>query len=244
MGLISRVSSRTYRRYSKKNTTKMTLTDDEVHRQIQIMVSFIDQEAKEKTEEIEAKAEEEFQIEKGRIVQQQRHKIQEHYEKKEKQLQQQKLVQHSHMLNRCRLSTLKARDDQVAAVLKKTEQSLVAKRNDRELIQNCIVQALLQANEPEVTIRCLRDQRDMVEGLLNAAASAYNQMTQQTVKIELDSQNFLPDAKIGGIVLITKRGRLTIDNTLVARLQLISQQLLPEIRATLFGENPNRKFKD
>ena len=85
----------------------MTLTDDEVQRQIQIMVSFIDQEAKEKAEEIEAKAEEEFQIEKGRIVQQQRSKIQDHYEKKEKQLQQQKLVQHSHMLNRCRLATEK-----------------------------------------------------------------------------------------------------------------------------------------
>jgi len=222
----------------------MTLTDDEVQRQIQIMVSFIDQEAKEKAEEIDQKAEEEFQIEKGRIVQQQRHKIQEHFEKKEKQLQQQKLVQTSHMLNRCRLATLKARDDQVGAVLKKTEQALVGKRNDRDLIQNCIIQALLQANEPEVTIRCLQDQQSMVEGLLNAAASTYNQMTQQTVKIELDTKYFLPAAKIGGIVLITKRGRLTIDNTLVARLQLISQQLLPEIRGTLFGENPNRKFKD
>jgi len=222
----------------------MTLTDDEVQRQIQIMVSFIDQEAKEKAEEIEAKAEEEFQIEKGRIVQQQRHKIQEHYEKKEKNLQQQKLVQHSHMLNRCRLATLKARDDQVKGVLKKTEQSLISKRNDRDLIQNCIVQALLQANEPEVTIRCIQDQQSMVEGLLNAAASTYNEMTQQNVKIELDTKNFLREDKIGGIVLITKRGRLTIDNTLVARLELISHQLLPEIRGTLFGENPNRRFKD
>merc|ERR1712050_97648 len=244
MGLISRVSSRTYRRYSKKNTTKMTLTDDEVHRQIQIMVSFIDQEAKEKAEEIEAKAEEEFQIEKGRIVQQQRQKIQDHYDKKQKQLDQQKLVQHSHMLNRCRLATLKARDDQVAAVLKKTEQALISKRNNQALIQNCIVQALLQANEPEVTIRCIQDQQSMVQGLLNVASTTYSQMTQQTVKIELDTNNFLPAAKIGGIVLITKRGRLTIDNTLVARLHLISQQLLPEIRGTLFGENPNRKFKD
>merc|ERR1712014_143716 len=140
MGLISRVSSRTYRKKNKLHCLKMTLTDDEVQRQIQIMVSFIDQEAKEKAEEIEAKAEEEFQIEKGRIVQQQRSKIQDHYEKKEKQLQQQKLVQHSHMLNRCRLATLKARDDQVAAVLKKTEQALISKRNDQALIQNCIVQ--------------------------------------------------------------------------------------------------------
>ena len=79
---------------------------------------------------------------------------------------------------------------------------------------------------------------------LQAAASTYNEMTQQNVKIELDTKNFLREDKIGGIVLITKRGRLTIDNTLVARLQLISHQLLPEIRGTLFGENPNRKFKD
>lgn len=148
------------------------------------------------------------------------------------------------MLNRCRLATLKSRDDQVANVLKKTEQALVSKRNDAGLIQNCITQALLQAMEAEVTIRCLPDQVDLVQSLLNNAAATYQQMTQQQVNIELDRKNFLQESKIGGIVLITKRGRLTIDNTLVARLNLISQQLLPEIRNTLFGENKNRKFKD
>lgn len=82
------------------------------------MVAFIDQEANEKVEEIDAKvcrqfskifyyctievvlliilinncvqAEEEFNIEKGKLVQQQRIKIMEHYEKKEKQIETQK----------------------------------------------------------------------------------------------------------------------------------------------------------
>ena len=40
----------------------------------------------EKAEEIDAKAEEEFNIEKGRLVQTQRLKIMEHYDKKEKQV--------------------------------------------------------------------------------------------------------------------------------------------------------------
>ena len=39
------------------------------------------QEANEKAEEIDAKAEEEFNIEKGRLVQQQRLKIMEYYER-------------------------------------------------------------------------------------------------------------------------------------------------------------------
>ena len=44
-------------------------------------VDFGFQEANEKAEEIDAKAEEEFNIEKGRLVQQQRLKIMEYYER-------------------------------------------------------------------------------------------------------------------------------------------------------------------
>ena len=74
------------------------------------------QEANEKAEEIDAKAEEEFNIEKGRLVQQQRLriillwlkilffrlKIMEYYERKEKQVDLQKKIQSSNMLNAVR----------------------------------------------------------------------------------------------------------------------------------------------
>ena len=51
------------------------------------MMAFIEQEANEKAEEIDAKAEEEFNIEKGRLVTEQRLKIMDFYEKKEKQVE-------------------------------------------------------------------------------------------------------------------------------------------------------------
>ena len=50
---------------------KMALSDADVQKQIKHMMAFIEQEANEKAEEIDAKAEEEFNIEKGRLVQQQ-----------------------------------------------------------------------------------------------------------------------------------------------------------------------------
>ena len=88
----------------------MALSDSDVQKQIQHMMAFIEQvsvisildntgalqivmrcaitevdfdfqEANEKAEEIDAKAEEEFNIEKGRLVQQQRLKIMEYYER-------------------------------------------------------------------------------------------------------------------------------------------------------------------
>lgn len=222
----------------------MTLTDDEVHRQIQIMVSFIDQEAKEKAEEIDTKAEEEFQIEKGKIVESQRLKIKEHYEKKEKQLNQQKLVQHSHMLNRNRLQLLKSRDDQISNVIEKTKQQLSSQRNSQELLENIIVQSLLQVTEPEVTFRCVEDQFRLVQEALPSAVSKYTEMTGKKVDCKIDDSKFLTPDRIGGVVLITKKNRLVVDNTLMARVELVSRQLLPEIRTILFGKNGNRKFMD
>jgi len=35
-----------------------------------------------------------------------------------------------------------------------------------------------------------------------------------------------------------------VDNTLEARLAMVSQQILPSMRSKLFGANPSRKFFD
>lgn len=222
----------------------MSLTDDEVQNQIRVMVSFIDQEAKEKAEEIDTKAEEEFQIEKGKIVESQRQKISEHYAKKEKQLNQQKLVKHSHMLNRNRLQMLKSRDDQIKTVIDQTKQALFARKDDPTLLEDLMVQSLLQVTESEVTFRVLQDQFQLVQQVLPNAINRYAQTAGKAVNVKIDDSKFLTADKIGGVVLITKNNRLVIDNTLMARVELVGQQLLPEIRNILFGRNPNRKFDD
>lgn len=63
------------------------------------MIAFIEKEGVERAEEIDAKAEEEFNIEKGRLVVQQMAKIKEHFERKEKQVSLQRKIQSSNMLN-------------------------------------------------------------------------------------------------------------------------------------------------
>merc|ERR1712149_156244 len=96
---------------------KMALSETDVQKQIQHMMAFIDQEANEKAEEIDAKAEEEFNIEKGRLVQQQRVKIMEYYERKEKQIELQKKIQNSNLQNQARLRVLKTREDHIHSLL-------------------------------------------------------------------------------------------------------------------------------
>ena len=64
-------------------------------------------------------------------MQQQRLKIMEYYERKEKQVELQKKIQSSNMLNNARLKVLKARDDHVAHVLEDAKKQLATIANDR-----------------------------------------------------------------------------------------------------------------
>uniref|UniRef100_A0A8C0WGQ4 V-type proton ATPase subunit E 1 n=1 Tax=Castor canadensis TaxID=51338 RepID=A0A8C0WGQ4_CASCN len=104
----------------------MALSDVDVQKQIKHMMAFIEQEANEKAEEIDAKSEEEFNIEKGHLVQTQRLKIMDYYEKKEKQIEQQKKIQMSTMRNQARLKVLTARDDLISELLNEAKLKLKA----------------------------------------------------------------------------------------------------------------------
>ncbi|XP_072045218.1 V-type proton ATPase subunit E-like isoform X2 [Amphiura filiformis] len=226
----------------------MALSDADVQKQIKHMMAFIDQEAREKAEEIEAKAEEEFQIEKGRLVQQQRLKIMEHYEKKEKNLDLQKKIQQSNMMNQARLKVLKCREDHVQGLLEEARQRLGEVVKDRarygQMLKGLIAQGLYQMLEPKVIIRCKERDVSLVQENINNALADYKAATNKTCDVSIDTQHYLGPEVTGGIELSAPNGKIKITNTLESRLDLISRQMMPFIRETLFGSNPNRKFDE
>lgn len=226
----------------------MALSDADVQKQIKHMMAFIEQEANEKAEEIDAKAEEEFNIEKGRLVQQQRLKIMEYYEKKEKQVELQKKIQSSNMLNQARLKVLKVREDHVRSVLDEARRRLGEVTKDQakysEVLLALIVQGLFQIMEPKATIKSRQADQPLIEKLLPTAVQNYKAKTGKDINVVLDKETFLPADTCGGVELHALNGRIRVPNTLEARLELISQQLVPEVRTALFGRNVNRKFTD
>ncbi|XP_034489220.1 V-type proton ATPase subunit E [Drosophila innubila] len=226
----------------------MALSDADVQKQIKHMMAFIEQEANEKAEEIDAKAEEEFNIEKGRLVQQQRLKIMEYYEKKEKQVELQKKIQSSNMLNQARLKVLKVREDHVGSVLDDARKRLgeVTKNEAeyKEILSKLIVQGLYQVMEPKVNLRCRQVDVPLVREVLQTSIEQYKSQMKQDVELFVDEREFLGPNTCGGVELLALNGRIKVPNTLESRLELISQQLVPEIRNALFGRNVNRKFTD
>ncbi|XP_044767026.1 V-type proton ATPase subunit E [Coccinella septempunctata] len=226
----------------------MALSDADVQKQIKHMMAFIEQEANEKAEEIDAKAEEEFNIEKGRLVQQQRLKIMEYYEKKEKQVELQKKIQSSNMLNQARLKVLKVREDHVRNVLEEARKRLGDVTRDQrkygEILESLILQGLYQLFETNVLIRVRPQDRDLIKSIIPNVEEKYKDGSGKEVTLKVDDESHLAQDTTGGVELLAQKGRIKINNTLEARLELIAQQLVPEIRTALFGRNVNRKFTD
>lgn len=226
----------------------MALSDEDVQKQIQHMMAFIDQEAKEKAEEIDAKAEEEFQIEKGRLVQQQRIKISEFYSRKEKNLDLQKKILQSNMLNQARLKVLKCREDHVQATLDEAQEKLTEltrnKTKYKQVVQGLLTQGLYQLLEPNVVVRCKECDVSLVKEAIPEAVRSYREATKKECNVVVDPETFLSAELSGGVELLTPTNTIKVENTLEKRLELMSTQMLPEVRTKLFGPNSNRKFLD
>ncbi|XP_070534423.1 V-type proton ATPase subunit E-like isoform X2 [Ptychodera flava] len=190
----------------------MALSDADVQKQIKHMMAFIDQEANEKAEEIDAKAEEEFNMEKGRLVQQQRVKIMEYYEKKEKNLELKKKIQNSNLLNQARLRVLKAREDHVESLLEEARMRLGTVTKDTikysKLLEGLITQGLFQLLESVVVIQTRKQDTALVESVLPQCIEAYKKETKKSVDVSIDKENFLDSDISGGVVLLAQHGKI------------------------------------
>ncbi|CAL0331008.1 unnamed protein product [Lupinus luteus] len=235
------------------------MNDSDVSRQIDQMVRFIRQEAEEKASEISVSAEEEFNIEKLQLVEAEKKKIRQEYERKEKQVEIRKKIEYSMQLNASRIKVLQAQDDVVNSMKEAASKELLSVSNHhhlslthhghvyRNLLKDLIVQSLLRLKEPSVLLRCRENDLHLVEHVLASAAQEYaDKENVHLPEIIVDNNVFLPPAPShhnihelhcsGGVVLASRDGKIVFENTLDARLDVLFRNKLPEIRKQLFGQ--------
>jgi len=207
-------------------------------------VAFIKQEALEKAREIKVKADEEFAIEKAKIVKQESQAIDAMYEKKRKGAEIAQKIAQSTQTNKSRLRLLQAREQFSQDLFETARSAIVTLSQDEakyaQLIESTIVQGLLQMLEPEVTVIARKKDVLLVERAAEGAKFQYKEMSGREVNVNVEGT--LADDSAGGIRLVSGSRRITIDNALDERLRLLEDRMLPEIRRDLFGANENRKF--
>ncbi|CAG7881575.1 unnamed protein product, partial [Brassica rapa] len=236
---------------SDRQRSPAKMNDVDVSSQIQQMVRFIRQEAEEKANEISVSAEEEFNIEKLQLVEAEKKKIRQDYEKKEKQADVRKKIDYSMQLNASRIKVLQAQDDIVNAMKDQAAKDLLNVSGDedayKQLLKDLIVQCLLRLKEPSVLLRCREEDLGLVESILDDAKEEYaGKANVHAPEVAVDTTIFLPPPPTssdphalhcsGGVVLASRDGKIVCENTLDARLDVAFRMKLPVKDVDVMGE--------
>jgi len=224
------------------------LSDDQVASELKKMTAFIRQEALEKAREIHLKADEEFAIEKSKLVRQDCSAIDSQYEKKFKQASMSQQITKSTQANKTRLRVLSARqsllDELFEEARGKVGKAAEGKDYD-DILKKLILEGMYLLHEPKILIRAKKNEKDKVEKAIEAATKEYKDtMGGKEVEAKIDEKNPIPDGSSGGVYIVGGGGKIEINNTFDERLKICETDALPSVRVTLFGHNDNRHFKD
>merc|ERR1712008_4360 len=180
-----------------------------------------------------------------RLITDQQKKIRQGYEKKVKQIETQYAIAKSMAINKQRLEKIKARQDVMQGIADDVKGELVKamtgpESQPKDFITKLIVQGLLMLLEPEVTVRCRECDKELVGSCLEGASDEYARIIQEqtgatkTCKLSIAEGDFLPASSLGGVNLSCFGGKISIDNTIDLRLELVMEQAKPAIRALPF----------
>ena len=161
------------------------------------MTAFIRQEATEKAREIEIKADEEFAIEKSKLVRQETSAIDSQFEKKFKQAGMSQQITRSTLSNKTRLKVLSARQELVDELFEKARAGLGELSRDKGkyegVCKDLILEGVYALNEPKVAVRAKKGDYDVVKKAMEAAKKEAKENTGADVEIVLDEKNAQPD---------------------------------------------------
>jgi len=160
------------------------------------MTAFIRQEALEKAREIQLKADEEFAIEKSKLVRQDTAAIDSEYEKKFKQASMSQQITRSTSSNKTRLRVLGARQELLEKLFEQARGKLADASKDEkyeDTLKDLILEAMYLLSEKKISIRCRKTDQEKVESAGKKASEEYKSNMGSDVETVVDEKNYLPD---------------------------------------------------
>ncbi len=158
------------------------------------MTAFIRQEALEKAREIQIKADEEFAIEKSKLVREETSSIDRSYEKKFKQASMSQQITRSTLANKTRLKLLGARQEVLDELFEQVRDRLAkeATRDEgkyRQVCKGLVLEGVYALNEPRVQVRAREQDYGVVEKAIEDAKGEFKEKTGREVNVEIDREN-------------------------------------------------------
>ena len=190
-----------------------SMSDSQVDTELRKMTAFIRQEALEKAREIHLKADEEFSIEKSKLVRQETQRIDAEYEKKHTQAGMSQQITASTLANRQRLRVLSSKQQLLDGLFEDAGKKLAetvgsgnggkkGKKNGggnggfdyESVLKGLVLEGLYALVESKVSVRCRKKDTDVVKKAAESAKKEYaEKLKGREVEITVDDKENLPE---------------------------------------------------
>lgn len=174
------------------------------------MTAFIRQEALEKAREIHLKADEEFSIEKSKLVRQETQRIDAEYEKKHTQAGMSQQITASTLANKQRLKLLSSKqallDDLFEQAGKKLSETVGAGNGGKKgkkggagvdyesVLKGLVLEGLYALQEEKVSVRGRKKDAEVIKKAIEGAKKEYSDnLKGKTTEVTLDEKDNLPE---------------------------------------------------
>ncbi|KEG09052.1 putative ATP synthase [Trypanosoma grayi] len=207
-------------------------------RQIQSMIDFIEREAQERAEELDCAAQEEYDVEKMRLVEAEKVKVRGNTEQKKKQVDIDRRVARANFSKAQRLRVMEERSKIMDQLKENTKRRILAFVNDassyRKLLVDLIHQSLLSV-QTDVVIRTRREDEATVQSMTTELEHWYAEKVGTKITIKLSKEYLNSEDAWGGVIVESQNGRITCNMTLSCRMKNCFEDQLPAIRYYLFN---------
>lgn len=151
----------------------------------------------EKANEIRLKADEEFAIEKSKLVRQETSSIDSSYEKKFKQASMSQQITRSTVSNKSRLRILSSRQELLDGLFEDAGKKLGDASKDQkkyqEVMKNFILEGAYALNEDKLQVKVRKADNDLTKKAIEAAQSEYKSKVNKEVSISIDESDPLAE---------------------------------------------------
>lgn len=169
----------------------------QVGQELKKMTAFIKQEAMEKAREIEIKADEEFAIEKSKLVREETSTIDASYEKKFKAASMSQQITRSTVSNKTRLKVLSARQEILDGIFEAAQSKLGEATKDQDkyeqILKNLMLEGFYALNEKKVQIRVREADKELAQKAIEDAKAEYKNNVNKDIEVTIDENQYLSE---------------------------------------------------
>jgi len=216
------------------------MNTDAAASQVKHMKEFILHEATEKADEISCKADQDYIVEKQRLVEEEKLRLKKDFDRRQANVELESKIANATETNEKKLKILAEASSEMEKTFEEAFEQLRNVPSDtgkyQSLLSQLITEGAARLALPECKVICRAEDKAVVSAAIGAIKTGTKFVVDDTPLTVDDSVTNVSKECIGGVLVTSPDGKVVVSQTLNSRLQICYDTAFPVIKPMLFNQ--------